>query len=699
MRPEILNPIFSQVSTLAGVGPKRASAIAKAVHRQDGASTRILDVLFHLPLEVIDRRHRPKINDLVPDTVATLQITVGAHEVPRTKSRPYRVTCFDDTGELTLIFFGSRGTYLEKLLPVGEIRYISGRIAEYSGAMQMVHPDYVVNEAGLATLPLIEPVYGLSAGLSGKILGAIIRDGLKALPTLPEWHDTQLLHNKRWPDFSAALRQIHEPLTPEAVRPTAPGFERLAYDELFAGQLALGLVRQRMTRARGQSIVGDGSRSEKILAALPFSLTNSQQQAISEIAGDLAQIDKMLRLLQGDVGSGKTIVALLAMAIAVESGAQAALMAPTEILARQHFETIAPLCAASGMAIAVLTGRDKGKTRKQILERLKSGKIDILVATHAAFQDDVEFNNMAFAVVDEQHRFGVHQRLALAAKGANADLLVMTATPIPRSLVLAYFGDMEVSQLIEKPAGRIPIETRAMPLERIDQVIDGLHRAIKSGAQIYWVCPLVEESEVLDVTPVEVRFAVLRETFGDEVSLVHGRMKAREKTEAMGKFATGKTSILVATTVIEVGVDIPQASIMIIEHAERFGLAQLHQLRGRVGRGAKKSSCILLYKAPLSENARARINILRETEDGFRISEEDLRLRGEGDLLGIRQSGMPGFRLARMENHAHLLEIARQDARLFLEKDANLVSKRGKSLRLLLHLFERAEAVQLLQSG
>lgn len=699
MRPEILNPIFAQTTTLSGVGPKRAQSIARAVGRDDAISTRILDVLFHLPHNVIDRRFRPKIANLVEDTIATVQVRVGRHDIPKLKNLPYRVHCYDDTGELVLVFFGARGTYLEKQLPEGETRFISGRVAAYGGTMQMVHPDHIVDEAGLASLPLIEPVYGLSAGLSGRVLGTIIRDGLKFLPSVPEWLNPTLLKKRGWPDFSTALHQLHEPPDPETVQPTAPGFQRLAYDELLAGQLALALVRRRMTRAKGQSIVGDGRFTSKIYDALPFALTAAQQQAVAEISDDLKNSDKMLRLLQGDVGSGKTIVALLAMAISVEANKQAVLMAPTEILARQHYDSIAPLCTAAGLRVDVLTGRDKGKSRQNILDRLKSGDIDILIATHAAFQDDVAFKNLGFAVVDEQHRFGVHQRLALAEKGQHADLLVMTATPIPRSLVLAYFGDMDVSRLAEKPAGRTPIETRAMPLERLNAVIEGLRRALDDHAQVYWVCPLVEESETLDITPADVRFSALKDRFGDQVGLVHGRMKAREKTEAMAAFLQGATRILVATTVIEVGVDVPNATIMIIEHAERFGLAQLHQLRGRVGRGAKKSSCLLLYKAPLSANARARIDIMRETEDGFRIAEEDLRLRGEGDLLGTRQSGMPGFRIARMEYHADLLETARQDARLSLEQDSDLVKKRGRSLRILLHLFERAEAVKLLKSG
>ncbi len=407
----------------------------------------------------------------------------------------------------------------------------------------------------------------------------------------------------------------------------------------------------------------------------------------------------MIRLLQGDVGSGKTIVALIAMADVVEAGRQAALMAPTEILARQHFERMRPLAAAAGLRVALMTGRDKAAERRQGLAALAAGEIDIVVGTHALFQESVAFRDLGFAVVDEQHRFGVHQRLALAGKGEAVDLLVMTATPIPRTLVLAYFGDMDVSALTEKPPGRMPIDTRAIPLERLDEVVAAIGRAIAGGARAYWICPLVEESEALDVAAAEERAAALRQIFGDAVGLVHGRMKGPEKDAAMERFQRGETKALVATTVVEVGVDVPEATIMVIEHAERFGLAQLHQLRGRVGRGAGRSSCLMLYKGPLGEAARARLEIVRETEDGFRIAEEDLRLRGEGDVLGARQAGAPGFRLARLEIHGALLAIARAQAQAALAKGDRLRGEENRGLRLLLYLFERDEAVRLLEAG
>jgi ATP-dependent DNA helicase RecG len=525
-------------------------------------------------------------------------------------------------------------------------------------------------------------------------LGALAR-----LPELSEWIDEATLRILEAPSFSQALGRLHEPQTPEDIEPTSAAHRRLAYDELFANQLALILTRARMRELPGRAQIAQGKLAAKLLAALPFALTGAQERAVGAIRADLEAPERMLRLLQGDVGSGKTIVALLAMAHVVEAGRQAALMAPTEILARQHFERMRPLAEGAGMRIALFTGRDTAPQRRAALAALAAGEIDIAVGTHALFQEAVEFRELGLAVVDEQHRFGVRQRLALADKGEAADLLVMTATPIPRTLVLTYFGDMDVSALDEKPPGRTPIDTRAMPVERLDEVIAGVGRALASGARAYWVCPLVEESESLDVAAAEERAEALKAFFGSTVGLVHGRMKGVDKDAAMERFQTGETRVLVATTVIEVGVDVPEASIMVIEHAERFGLAQLHQLRGRVGRGAARSTCLLLYKGPLGESSRARLQILRETEDGFRIAEEDLRLRGEGDVLGARQAGTPDFRLARLEVHASLLSLAREKALAAVAASPKLKGDENRALRLLLYLFERDAALRLLEAG
>jgi ATP-dependent DNA helicase RecG len=539
----------------------------------------------------------------------------------------------------------------------------------------------------------------LTEGLGFGPLRRSIEAALARLPELPEWQDPVWLARNRFPSFADALRRLHWPAELDDLVPENRAWSRLAYDELLAGQLALALVRAHMRRVAGRGSSAEGLLRTRIAKALPYSLTPSQQRAVDAIIADLAAPYRMLRLLQGDVGSGKTVVALLAAATVIEAGRQAALMAPTEILARQHLNTIAPLAAAANMRVAILTGRERGRERTEILERLALGDLDLLIGTHALFQEDVAFKDLALAIVDEQHRFGVHQRLALTRKGEAVDVLVLTATPIPRTLVLTYFGDMDISELREKPAGRQPIDTRTIPLARLDEVVEAVGRALDEGQRVYWVCPLVEESENVDLAAAEDRFQHLQSRFGGAVDLIHGKMRSADKDRAMEGFASGATRLLVATTVIEVGVDVPEATVMVIEHAERFGLAQLHQLRGRIGRGSGRSTCLLLYKAPLGETAKARLAILRETEDGFRIAEEDLRLRGEGDVLGTRQSGMPGFRVARIEVHGSLLGTARDDAALVLAQDPTLTSARGQALRHLLYLFGKDEAVRLLQAG
>lgn len=698
MRPSVLDPLFADVAGLSGIGPKLAKLFARLLRREEGA--RVLDLLFHLPAATIDRRDRPKLNTVQKGMIVTLALTIDQHRpAPPGRRAPYRIYAHDETADIVLAYFNARKDYLERLFPVGALRYVSGTADIYDGMLQMVHPDHVVDEASLAKLPSIEPVYPLTEGLSASHMRRAVAAGLARLPALPEWQDPAWLGAQEWPSFDAALNQVHRPETPEQAQPQGPPWQRLAYDELLAGQLALALVRAHLRRPAGLANAGDGRLRKKIADALPYRLTSSQQQAMAEIVGDLGKPQRMLRLLQGDVGSGKTIVALLAAACVAEAGRQTAMMAPTEILARQHFKTIAPLAAAAGLRTAILTGRERGRERDDILARAAEGSIDLLVGTHALFQEHVAFKALALAIVDEQHRFGVHQRLALARKGDAVDVLVLTATPIPRTLVLTYFGDMDLSELREKPAGRQPIDTRAVPLDRLGEVISAVGRALDRGERVYWVCPLVEESETVDLAAAEARHAELKQHFGDRVDLVHGRMRGPDKDRAMARFASGATRLLVATTVIEVGVDVPEATVMVIDHAERFGLAQLHQLRGRIGRGSDRSACLLLYKAPLGEVARARLAIIRDTEDGFRIAEEDLRLRGEGDVLGTRQSGMPAFKIARMEVHGPLLETARKDAALVLARDADLTSARGQALRHALYLFERDEAIRLLRAG
>ena len=702
MRPSVLNPLFASASGIKGIGHKLDKVLAKFLRGDAAASPRIVDLLFHLPTGIVDRRFRPRIADLPRDGIVTIEVRVGRHKPPPpfNKKLPYRVEVSDQTGTLTLVFFHAFVDHLKRSLPEGETRFISGEISWYGSEPQIAHPDHILTAEEFQGMPLIEPVYPLTAGLSPKILGRAIRAALERLPELAEWQDGAWKKKRGWPNFTTALKSLHNPQLTETPSLNSPSHLRLAYDELLANQLALSLVRGHMKRASGRSFVGSGQRQAKIVAALPYQLTNGQTFANAEIRADMAAPARMLRLLQGDVGSGKTIVALLALATAVECSAQGAFMVPTEILARQHIMSLTPLCQAAGISVAVLTGREKGKQREDILEHLAEGSIDILIGTHALFQEGVEFKNLGLVVIDEQHRFGVHQRLALQAKAGSAtDLLVMTATPIPRTLALTVYGDMDVSKLTEKPAGRLPIDTRVLPLERMDEVVAGLGRSIKSGQRAYWVCPLVEESELVDLAAAEDRFKYLEHRFPRRVGLIHGRLKGVEKDSIMADFKSGAIDILVSTTVIEVGVDVAEASIMVIENAERFGLAQLHQLRGRVGRGTAKSTCLLLYQEPLGETAKARLKIMRETEDGFRIAEEDLRLRGAGEMLGTQQAGLPLFRIADLAAHGDLLAAARDDAALVLARDAELKSERGEALRTLLYLFEREEAVKLLSAG
>jgi len=699
MRPPLLNPLFAPVTSLSGIGPKQDKLFRYLLDRSE--TPRLVDLLFHLPSAVVDRRARPKIRDAVPGTVATLEVTIDRHRAPpRGRSRaPYLVYASDDTDDVILTYFRAFPGQIEKQLPVGSKRYVSGTVQMYDGTLQMVHPDRVIDEKDFASLPLIEPVYPLTEGLALGSLRRAVAQALTKLPELPEWIAPDVLKRTGFPDFSAALNHVHVPADLTDILITSPYWSRLAYDELLAGQLALALVRAQLRRPAGTRNAGDGHLRRKIIDALPYALTKSQQQGLAAIARDLTEPVRMLRLLQGDVGSGKTVVALLAAAAVAETGKQTAFMAPTEILARQHLRTIAPLAEAAGMRAAILTGREKGKERAEILARLTDGDIDLLLGTHALIEDPVVFKDLALAVIDEQHRFGVRERLALTSKGAAVDVLVLSATPIPRTLVLTYFGDMDVSELREKPAGRQPIDTRVLPASRLDDVFDAVGRALDAGKLVYWICPLVDESEKVDLTDAEQRFKSLQQRFGDKVGLVHGKMRAADKDRAMAQFAAHETGLLVATTVIEVGVDVPAASIMVIENAERFGLAQLHQLRGRIGRGTEASTCLLIYKEPIGEMSAARLKAIRETTDGFRIAEEDLRLRGEGDVLGTRQSGMPGYRLARIEAHAQLIAQAREEAIAIMRDNPRLQGKRGEALRILMYLFEKDEALPLIGAG
>ncbi len=693
-RPEVLFPLFGGLEALEGVGPKTAKHLAAM------GIEKPRDLLFTLPHSGVDRTRRSSIREIQPPATATVEVEVLRHIPNTAKGRPYRIEVADAQTSFQLVFFHARAEYLARILPVGERRLVSGRVELFDGIGQMVHPDHILELHEASEIPSYEPVYPLTAGVSLRVMTRAAVSALALAPPLGEWIDPEQKKRKSWPDWIDAVRRAHHPEGQGDLAMTAPARLRLAYDEFLAHQLTLALARGAARRGKGVPSIATGRLQSKVLAALPYKPTGAQMRTIEEISDDMAAPERMNRLLQGDVGAGKTLVALMALLVAVEAGGQGVLMAPTEILARQHLANLRPLAETAGVVLEILTGRDKGKERKTKLEALEKGDIQILVGTHAVFQKDVAFRDLRLAVVDEQHRFGVRQRLELGAKGRAADVLVMTATPIPRSLSLAQYGDMDVSILDEKPPGRTPIQTALVSTARMDQVIDRLRAALAEGRQAYWVCPLVEESEVLDYTAAEERFKRLRAALGEGVvGMVHGQMPSAEKDAAMAAFEAGKTKVLVATTVIEVGVDVPNASIMVIERAESFGLAQLHQLRGRVGRGAASSTCLLMYQSPLSETADRRLHILRETEDGFRISEEDLAMRGAGDLIGTAQSGLPRFRIGDIEHQAALMAIAQSDARKLLAEDPALTSERGKAARVLLWLMEQDKAIRLISVG
>ncbi|MBO9408783.1 ATP-dependent DNA helicase RecG [Shimia sp. R9_1] len=693
-RPESLFPLFADLTKLDGVGPKTAQHLGQI------DVTKPRDLLFLLPYAGIDRAQKLSVNEAELPGVVTVQVLVGAHRPPRNRGGAYRITVQDAMTSFQIVFFHARTDYLQKILPEGARRVVSGKVELFDGVAQMVHPEYVVAPNEAEDIPAFEPVYPLTHGVSQKTMVKAVRSALSKAPDFAEWIDPSQKDQAKWPSWSEAMALVHHPEAMEQVSPNHPARERLAYDEFLAHQITLALARSQLQKAKGVISQQTTVLQAKVRAALPYKPTGAQERAIEAIARDMAEPSRMNRLLQGDVGAGKTLVAFMALLIAVEAGGQGVMMAPTEILARQHMEGLRPLAESAGVVLEILTGRDKGKERKAKLEALARGDIHILVGTHAVFQQDVHFEDLRLAIIDEQHRFGVRQRLELGKKGAGADVLVMTATPIPRSLALAQYGDMDVSVLDEKPPGRQPITTALIPTTRMDEVVGHLQKAVAEGKQAYWVCPLVEESERVDYTAADARFKALRAALGEGVvGLVHGQMPPEEKDAAMAAFQAGETQVLVATTVIEVGVDVPNATIMVIERAEAFGLAQLHQLRGRVGRGSQASTCLLMYQAPLTEGGEKRLKVLRESEDGFVIAETDLQMRGAGDLIGTAQSGLPRFRIADVESQASLMAVAQSDARKLLHDDPTLETERGQAARVLLWLMEQDQAIRLISVG
>jgi ATP-dependent DNA helicase RecG len=688
--------LTSPITSLQGIGSKRRQLFERLL------GSRVIDALMHLPCDVVSRRFIKSVVEAKEGEVITVMGEVISHTPPSYYRKPYSVSCFDGKYFFDLIFFHGKPSYLQTTLPINAKRLISGKLERFQDRWKMTHPDHIARPEDEHQVCGPEPVYPLTTGVTNKCVNRVIRSALINLTPLPEWLDDDKA--KAWPRWHEAVQQVHNPSTPQDLEAQSPARLRLAYDELLAHQLSLNLNRkQQHAKVQGSSLQGNGRLTARIRSALPFSLTTGQEEALADIGKDMASSRQMLRLIQGDVGSGKTVVALLAMAQAVEAGFQAAFLAPTDILARQHAAKLSSLCASAGMRLGLLTGRDQGKKRKEILEGLKTHEVDILVGTHAIIQSDIEFAKLGLAVVDEQHRFGVDQRLALTQKGNNPDVLAMTATPIPRPLMLANYGDMDISIIRDKPIGRLPIDTKVLPLSRMEEVVAGIGRALASQTKIYWVCPLIEESEAMDLAAAVERWEALSHLFPGKVGLIHGKLKAAEKDAVMDQFINGTVDILIATTVIEVGVDVPAASVMVIEHAERFGLAQLHQLRGRIGRGNQSATCLLLYAQSLTATGRKRLEIMRQTNDGFLISEEDLKLRGSGELLGTKQSWLPRFRIADFTSnpdlYGEMFAMANREARRICQDDPTLSSPRGQALQLLLSLHGRDAAAKYSPSG
>lgn len=693
MRPDILYPLFTEVDAIKGIGIKYAKLIKNL------CGSKIIDILFHMPANIVDRTYSVPLKEAIDGKIWTGIVTINEHQKPATRKHPYRIYCTDGTQDLVLVFFKAYEDSLVKNYPLGQKRVVSGKLEYFNGMWQMSHPDYVATPDKLKDIARQEPVYPLTAGVTNKMVIKLVEDSIKRLPELPEWLVPDSLQDLEYISFNQALKAIHHPKNITDLLSSSTARRRLAYDEILSNQLALAFIRRKVKQQKGRTFIGDGSLYNKVLSSLPFSLTKAQEKALAEIAVDQKEPYKMLRLLQGDVGSGKTVVALLSMLKVIEEGAQTALMAPTEILAKQHYESICDLCKNTGLNIGLLTGKLRPKEKREIYAKLAAGEIDILIGTHALFTEIVTFKDLGYVIIDEQHRFGVNQRLSLSAKGTLCDVLVMTATPIPRSLLLTAYGDMDYSKIDELPKGRKPTKTVVLNVNKMPDIIEGLSRKLSTGTRVYWVCPLVEESEKSDLAAATERYESLHQHFGDIVGLVHGKMKEAEKDAVMEEFKQGGKKLLVATTVIEIGVNVPEATVMIIEHAERFGLAQLHQLRGRIKRGTEEGNCILLYSYPLSAVARERLDIMKKTEDGFYIAEKDLELRGGGEILGTRQSGFTQFKLAEMPAHIDLLTKARDDAQQILKTDATLQTERGKALKILLYLFEQNEAVKTYLAG
>ena len=693
MRPEKIKSIYSSISELPGVGPK----IENLFNRM--GIFRNLHFLWHIPYNVIKRQKHLNIHEAEINSLVTLKIKVLRHKPSRFKRQPYKINCICGETPIDIVYFYARHPVMRATLPVGKEKYVSGKLEYFRNNFQITHPSHIIDAEQIKSLKDIEPVYSLTSGLSQRIVLKYLDKILNSLPKFDEWIEKKILKKYSFENWNKSINSIHNPKNSEDLINNNIFRRRLAYDELLAHQLAISIIRNSNQKKLGIFFNKKSNLTENFIKKLPFELTKSQNKAWDEIKEDLMSRDQMVRLLQGDVGSGKTIIALLSMLLAVESGYQASIMVPTSILANQHFQNISELLKHSSIKIILLTGKDKGKNRLEKIKIIENGEANIIIGTHALIQDDINFKSIGIVVVDEQHRFGVFQRMAFTYKGVRPSVLVMSATPIPRTLSLAAYGDMDETRITEKPIGRLPIITTSLKFINEFKLIKRLKEKIKTGEKTYWICPLVEESEELDLKAATTRYNNLNKIFKKQVLLVHGRLHEKEKEEIMEKFKNENYKILVATTVIEVGIDIKDATTIIIEHAERFGLAQLHQLRGRVGRNNLQSYCILLHKDSIGDNAKRRINKMKATNDGFEIAEEDLNIRGPGEILGKKQSGIPSFKLADLTYDADLLKDAREAATEIINTNPKLNNNHGNNLKELLYLFERDVAIKTLQAG
>ena len=683
------NFFFNPVSKVKGIGPK-----IKKLFNEKKIDTNI-DLIFNFPYGLIDRTHCPKLNNLEVGKISTIFVKVRKHNFPRIRRLPNTVQCFDETGEINIVFFNSRENYIKEILPINSEVIISGKVNFYKNKYQITNPDYVTSINNEEKVTKIMPTYASLKGISNKTINKIYENIIKEIPDVPEWHRDHIIKNNKWFSFKDSLIQLHNPKKIEDLDKNSLTYERISFDEIFSNLLIFAQIKKKIATIYKKPKLFSSDQKLKLIKNLPFTLTKDQETIIKEIDDSLKSDKKMIRLLQGDVGSGKTIISIITGLNVVAAGYQVALMCPTEILATQHLNLIRSLTKGQDINVEILSSGINKKRQIEIKKELVEGKINFLIGTHSLFQETVSFSNLGLIIIDEQHKFGVRQRINLSDKGGvNCDVLLMSATPIPRTLILSTYGDMDISTLKEKPFKKTTIVKNIISEKKIPDLINLIKKKIESDQQIYWICPLIEESTKVNLTPVLERFKYITKFFPENVAVMHGNLKNDEKNIVMKNFLEKKFSILISTTVVEVGVDNPNANTIIIENSERFGLAQLHQLRGRVGRGIENGECILVYSKSISENGKKRLKILKESNDGFYISEQDLKLRGFGDIIGYKQSGQKDFIVADPMFHSHLFELAKQETDFYTQ--ANLPIEK---FNVLLKFFKKDKILNIIDSG